>query len=480
MVDNKPGAVPTFFINMARNIMRWAMSSARIGSGSFKIIGFMIFGMLLAALTFPIMFAPAGAQSDGVQAAATNTRFILLEKPSPSYDKLDIYVMRSIDNGETWEEPINLSSNAGHSHKSEILNSGSNVYVIWTQVSSDGTKSDIYFRKSTDDGESWAPKIKLSSTGTAFNSLAMLGASGSNVYVVWSDSGTGEVYLRRSANNGGTWALIVNLSNNPGKSDKPDLSVSGSNVYVVWAQANSGGSVTDVFFRGSNDGGATWKSKIQLSSSGKAALVSAPTVASSGSSVHAAWDDGSAGNGDILLRTSTNQGANWGTVKNLSADSARSFAPELAVSSTNVYLEYSKRTSTQDYSSIFRASVNTGGTWGGKTTLATTHPYGIGFAAILTAGNYVHVVIHLPDKDNTFLTMRSSANNGGSFGPAVDPSSGDYVGGTRVTISGSNLFAVWSGYVYGEGILFSKSTDNGSTWSDPVVVDSQARSSRIA
>jgi hypothetical protein len=440
------------------------------------MIGIML-SVLLIAAPVSIMLKPASAQSDEVNATATNTRFLLLEEPSPSYAKLDIYVQRSTDNGDSWEDPVNLSSNSGNSFRSEILVSGSNVYVVWVQESSDGTKSDVYFRGSTNDGVSWGAKIKLSSTGTSVDSSPLVGASGSNVYVAWDDSGTGDVYIRRSANNGGTWSSIFNLSNNPGISDSQDLSVSGSNVYVAWAQANSGGSATDVFVRTSNDDGASWGSKKKLSSSGKAIE---PTVASSGSRAHVAWQDASAGNGDILLRTSTNKGEGWGSAKNMSADASRSSLPELATSGSSVYLEYTKRTSTQDYSIIFRSSANSGGTWSGKTTLATTHPFGIGPASILTAGNYVHVVIELVDKDNNFLTMRSSANNGASFGPSVDPSSEDSVIGPRVAVSGSNLFAVWVGFAHGERIAFAKSTDNGLTWSVPEIVDADASSARIA
>jgi hypothetical protein len=452
------------------------MSESRNKLDYSKTIGIMLF-ILLVAAPISYMLRPASAQSDEVNTTATNTRFLLLEEPSPTYDKLDIYVQRSTDNGDSWEDPVNLSSNSGNSFRSEILVSGSKVYVVWVQESSDGTKSDVYFRGSVNDGESWGSKIKLSSTGTSFDSSVLVGASGSNVYVVWDDSGTGDVYVRRSTNNGGTWASIVNLSGNPGKSDTQDLSVTGSNVYVVWAQANSGGSATDVFVRVSNDDGASWESKKKLSSSGKAVE---PTVASSGSRAHVAWQDTSEGNGDIFLKKSANEGADWGSARNMSTDSARSSLPELATSGTSVYLEYTKRTSTRDYSIIFRSSSNSGDTWGGKTTLATTHPYGIGPATILTAGNYVHVVIELVDKDNVFLTMRSSANNGASFGPSVDPSSEDFVGATDMVVSGSDLFAVWVGFVHGERIAFAKSTDNGSTWSVPEILDPDASRARIA
>lgn len=435
-----------------------------------KMLTAILFGLLLAAPVYPSIFRSAAAQSDEVDAAAINTRFIVLEKPNPSYDKLDVYITRSTDNGDSWEEPVNLSSNAGQSHNPAILTIGSNVYVSWTQQSSDGTKSDIYFRKSGNDGESWGPKIKLSSTGSSFNSLPLVGASGSNVYVVWGDSGTGDVYIRRSTNKGGTWASIVNLSSNPGKSDSPDLSFSGSNVYVVWTQANSDGSATDAFIRASNDGGATWESKIKLSSTGKAV---GPTVASSGSRVHVAWQDASAGNGDILLRTSTNEGATWGSVRNMSTDAARSLAPELSQAGSSIYLEYTKRTSTQDYSIIFIRSTSNGGSWDSKMVIATNHFFGIR-AELDAIGSNVHVLVEQTEKDDTQLYTRSSTNNGASFGPAVDFTSISPEYGLRgdLAVSSSGVFGVWVSVaeVGSEGVSFAKSLDDGQTWSEPVDV----------
>jgi hypothetical protein len=197
-----------------------------------------------------------------------------------------------------------------------------------------------------------------------------------------------------------------------------------------------------------------------------------------------AWLDASAGNGDILFRTSSNEGEGWGSAKNLSADSARSLAPELAASGSNVYLEYTKRTSTQDYSIVFRASTNNGGTWGGKTTLAANHFFGIGPAVIHTSGSDVHVAIEIPEKDESFLLLRSSTNNGASFGSLVDPTSQDSASQGDLAVSGSDVFAIWLGHALSNDgfsvVTFATSEDNGETWSDPVLIDSGASRARIA
>src|SRR5262245_56877917 len=56
-------------------------------------------------------------------------------------------------------------------------------------------------------------------------------ASGNNRFAVWQDSTPGnyDIFLRRSTDNGVTWQPTVNLSNNPGPSIDPQVTVSGAN-----------------------------------------------------------------------------------------------------------------------------------------------------------------------------------------------------------------------------------------------------------
>src|SRR5438445_11371319 len=64
-------------------------------------------------------------------------------------------------------------------------------------------------------------------------------ASGNNVYVVWSNNG--HIFFSKSIDNGATFSgPAVNLSNLIGGQSSPQIAVSGNNVYVVWSNAAAG------------------------------------------------------------------------------------------------------------------------------------------------------------------------------------------------------------------------------------------------
>src|SRR5215212_3226322 len=72
--------------------------------------------------------------------------------------------MQSIntDNGETFDNAINLSNAMGRSEDSNIAASGDNVYVTWWDNKT-GTR-EVYFRASTDNGETFGNKKSTNSS----------------------------------------------------------------------------------------------------------------------------------------------------------------------------------------------------------------------------------------------------------------------------------------------------------------------------
>jgi hypothetical protein len=141
---------------------------------------------------------------------------------------------------------INLSNNEGLSESANTVAYGNNVYVVW-QDNSTGN-GDIYLRRSTDGGQVFQDILNLSNN-TGSSQIPQIAVSGNNVYVVWQDNstGNGDIYLRGSANNGDYFAKRRNLSNNPGSSQLPHISVSGNNTQVIWIDHN--GTTSSVFFK---------------------------------------------------------------------------------------------------------------------------------------------------------------------------------------------------------------------------------------
>jgi hypothetical protein len=135
---------------------------------------------------------------------------------------------------------------------------------------------DILYRKSTDWGDSFGPTVNLSNT-TGKSHQPAIDASGDfmigqSVYVVWTDetAGTGnsEILYRRSTDGGASFGPTVNLSNTTGYSYAATVAASMTNallqqdVYVVWTDETPG--KRGILYRKSTDGGASFGGTVRL------------------------------------------------------------------------------------------------------------------------------------------------------------------------------------------------------------------------
>src|SRR5919202_1651365 len=236
-------------------------------------------------------------------------------------------------------ENTNLSNDSGRSTDPRISVSGSNVYVVWSDTTTGN--GDIYFKASTANGTTFSSWKNLSNN-TGVSSSAKIATSGkSNVYVVWSDTttGNGDIYLKASTDSGFNFTGKKTLSSkgDVGSSISPQIATSGkSNVYVVWSDTTTGNG--DIYFKSSTDNGTTFsKTKNLINTNGSS---TDPQIATSGkSNVYVVWSDTTTGNGDIYLRTITYNGTTFSKTKKLSNDTGSSTDPQIATSGkSNVYV----------------------------------------------------------------------------------------------------------------------------------------------
>jgi hypothetical protein len=100
--------------------------------------------------------------------------------------------------------------------------------------------------------------------------LAPIATSGNNVYLAWTGNDTGhpEVFFRASSDNGQTFSDKINLSNTP-EVDSIDVQIaaSGTHVYTTWWENHENGTRMP-FFRASNDNGQTFGPVLSPSESG--------------------------------------------------------------------------------------------------------------------------------------------------------------------------------------------------------------------
>lgn len=203
----------------------------------------------------------------------------------------------------------NLTENSQDSVYGQVAASGDNMYVVWQDSvvpSSDyssGRNYDIFVKKSSDAGETFEESLNLSAN-PGFSEHPQISAYNNNVYVVWADdaSGNREVLFAKSDDNGTTFGDATSLSKNPSDSFNPEIAVSGSNIYVVWLDEDDEGS--RIMFMASADGGETFGRAMVISD--RANSASLAKVAAYGESAYITWNlvDDEMENGLFFVKSS--------------------------------------------------------------------------------------------------------------------------------------------------------------------------------
>jgi hypothetical protein len=163
------------------------------------------------------------------------------------------YFSRSTNGGVSWSSAVTVSDKFLHAFSTQTAppaenqrginpfgsididnNSASacyhNLYVAYTELAAagtSGTPSNIYVRRSTDDGATWAGQVQVNddaagtaSTTTQFHPWLQVDQTDGSVVVAWHDTRNSspannrkvEIYLSRSTNCGLTWESNIKVS----------------------------------------------------------------------------------------------------------------------------------------------------------------------------------------------------------------------------------------------------------------------------
>src|ERR1041385_1807320 len=131
----------------------------------------------------------------------------------------DILCARSTDNGVTWTPPAPLNNNAGSASDDDryprIATDGHGMWiVVWESTENlggtIGTDRDIFFSRSTDNGQTWTPQAVLNTDATADGNRddyapRIATDTQGHWVVVWYDASFHNVHVARSNDNGATW-----------------------------------------------------------------------------------------------------------------------------------------------------------------------------------------------------------------------------------------------------------------------------------
>jgi hypothetical protein len=294
----------------------------------------------------------------------------------------EILLARSIDNGTTFSEAINLSNTTNtNSRNLELSAFDNNVYAVWLDEDEQGN-GIILFRASNDGGETFGNPIAIARNVTTNNDFTFpkVAAYGNNVYIAWnvaeswSTQGEGEIITDllyvKSSDQGNTFSPPVKLNNNGEKVGEAQLAAYNNAVYVVWGSSPYDHVISNLFFTKSTDNGNSFSNATEIRNDNfvnpsNVEIVVLGNNNSEGNEIQSLSSSLSsqqvqqeqphlyiAGqvplsdeNEDIFLASSSDNGDTFSqTTTNLSNNSEFSECPSIAASANSIYVIWQDRT----------------------------------------------------------------------------------------------------------------------------------------
>lgn len=358
-----------------------------------------------------------------------------------------------------------------------------NNFVSGSTIVFDGIEKTTTFVSSTELSCQIDPDDILIST--------VSGQNGDGLYRVLDE--TAPVLVRNPSPGGGdsgsldftiysspTFHTPQSISNNPGEAALPGIAVdSPGNINVVWADKTPG--YWEIYFRHTVYGVFSWDPIQDISDLPYDAHAPAIALDSSGN-INVVWDNSSAGSDiRIRFRRSTDNGSNWSTPVFITSASEDSITPDIAVDSAGnlnvVWTDW--RTGIYDSEIYFSRSTNNGTNWSTPVNISGT----IGGTwtpsiAVDSSGNLFVVWWDLTYAHEDICFSRST-NNGVSWSPYVNLSNTPIGESTHPVValdSAGNVNVVWDDEFPDpdELVYFTSSTDMGTNWTSPLGISSAA------
>ena len=383
---------------------------------------------------------------------------------------------------------VSQNTNEGsHSLSPSILKDGSDQYIVWTD-NGDLEDKDTYYSVLFNSGGSsgWDDPVRLTPQDSLYTYESPLIVGDADFLLVgWLYSGT--LQYTYSTNGGDSWSVIDDFDYDYYIYYYDFALDDNSNFHLVWSSYTSDGTESDyrVFHSYSDDNGVTWSAETEVSDSSLSTSNTYPKVSFDNDDVFIAWIGATSSNSVVFFSTSDDSGDSFSTPNQISSSGDVGTTDITSDSSSNVVVSWSERDSDAGSSVVkARSSSNSGSTFNTEITITG--------ADDVTVDSYVHS--GNDDASNFFVTwtrtdssdyydvmVARSANSGTTWNSGVEIDGYDEDSQrvySTISVDSNGLLAAWIDLYDGDGassdpdIFASKSTDDGSTWSNPEEVGS--------
>ena len=183
----------------------------------------------------------------------------------------DIYFSKSIDGGKTFLRNVKVTDefgSAGQLYPSMAIGPDNVIHLAWHDHRKGN--ADIFYANSTDDGQSFSQNVKITDDTTdahQFNPSLTVDQNG-HIFIAWHDlrnSGQADIYFGKSIDGGQTFAPNIQVSDDPSKAFQfhPSIQITHTGIIgIVWEDKRRGN--FDIFFSSSHDDGKTFTKNTRI------------------------------------------------------------------------------------------------------------------------------------------------------------------------------------------------------------------------
>jgi len=312
---------------------------------------------------------------------------------------------------QEWGNDVRLDDNAAASYVSLCVDPSDNIHAVWI----DTTDAAVYYKRSTDRGETWESVTRLTGTGaSAYRGVDIAADSRGTLHLVWDDdrSGSEEIYYMCSHDGGVTWETEISILGN-GYKGVCSLDINADTLdylHIVFGKYREP-NYNSVFHCRSTDGGTTWGALNTISGGDNFVDIAGISADSSNQLVCLCSAFINKFYIRLYRRTSTDNGATWGSGAWLETTSQvkKRFPHVVCDQSDTFHLVYVNHGSMEIYS---KNSTDAGETWGNHTKLVSTQP-GFGLPRFcVDPANTLHL-LWVDNRDGDYELFHITSLDGG-------------------------------------------------------------------
>jgi len=327
--------------------------------------------------------------------------------------------------------------------------------------------------------------------------------SAGRAHAVWTDDreGNAEIFYKRSDDGGATWNETtlrkIRSDGLGGGAWNPEITVDNLGyLHVVWEDSRSSDLYKQIFYKRSEDGGATWIAEKQRSPASAFTNYKYPAIASYAGNIHIAWRSSYAKDGIFLSQirydVSHDNGQTWvfpfsaliGQAGGTTDDHTTLFAPSLSVYAENVHIAWGQG-KTSDWSLYYRRDWSNGIFWPAPARSIFDAGYLPHPSVTASSANDVHIVFENWPTD--LLYMESNDNGNAFSSPSNLTNINKYCLGQKIiTDNSGNLHMVFLSRVltptpsFDYELYYTYSTNRGADWSGDMITSASGSNATLS